>query len=168
MKLSVTAPAPAGCALIRDVRCWHGGTPNCTRSLQHVFQRSTIRLSRVYAVRLCQSVPDASFCLVSNVAVQCLAKFEPYRLQHSTRPGTSHRLALRVISARCLMTLGAGGHFSNGHSAHPHYTVSLFLFLCLSARGCRPRYSVLTRRVAACRSTRSASANASSQPLGWT
>jgi hypothetical protein len=27
MKLAVTAPAPAGCALIRDVRTWHGGTP---------------------------------------------------------------------------------------------------------------------------------------------
>ena len=27
MKLAVTAPAPAGCAMIRDVRTWHGGTP---------------------------------------------------------------------------------------------------------------------------------------------
>ena len=44
MKLSVTAPAPAGCALIRDVRCWHGGTPNCACF--------TSLRSGVYAVRL--------------------------------------------------------------------------------------------------------------------
>ena len=25
MKLSTTAPAPAGCAMFRDIRAWHGG-----------------------------------------------------------------------------------------------------------------------------------------------
>jgi hypothetical protein len=29
MKLSTVCPAPAGTALFRDNRCWHGGTPNC-------------------------------------------------------------------------------------------------------------------------------------------
>ena len=28
MKLSMVAPCPAGCALIRDNRAWHGGCPN--------------------------------------------------------------------------------------------------------------------------------------------
>ena len=28
MKLSIACPVPAGAALIRDLRCWHGGTPN--------------------------------------------------------------------------------------------------------------------------------------------
>ena len=28
MKLSAVCPAPAGSVLIRDVRAWHGGTPN--------------------------------------------------------------------------------------------------------------------------------------------
>jgi hypothetical protein len=28
MKLSTVCPAPAGSVLIRDVRAWHGGTPN--------------------------------------------------------------------------------------------------------------------------------------------
>ena len=31
MKLSVTAPVPAGAAMIRDHRAWHGGTPNLGR-----------------------------------------------------------------------------------------------------------------------------------------
>ena len=30
MKCAITAPAPPGCALFRDVRAWHGGTPNLT------------------------------------------------------------------------------------------------------------------------------------------
>ena len=30
MKLSTVCPAPAGSVLIRDVRAWHGGTPNLT------------------------------------------------------------------------------------------------------------------------------------------
>lgn len=28
MKLSIACPVPAGAALIRDLRCWHSGTPN--------------------------------------------------------------------------------------------------------------------------------------------
>ena len=28
MKLSTVCPAPAGSVIIRDIRCWHGGTPN--------------------------------------------------------------------------------------------------------------------------------------------
>ncbi len=28
MKLSTVCPAPAGSVVIRDIRCWHGGTPN--------------------------------------------------------------------------------------------------------------------------------------------
>eukprot|EP01006_Ploeotia_vitrea_P000685 TRINITY_DN103476_c0_g1_i1.p1 TRINITY_DN103476_c0_g1~~TRINITY_DN103476_c0_g1_i1.p1 ORF type:complete len:320 (+),score=47.58 TRINITY_DN103476_c0_g1_i1:68-1027(+) len=29
-RLSTVCPLPAGCAVIRDCRCWHGGTPNVT------------------------------------------------------------------------------------------------------------------------------------------
>ena len=126
MKLSVTAPAPAGCALIRDVRCWHGGTPNCACF--------TSLRSGVYAVRLCGDLTRPVWC--QPLLVQCLAKFEAYRLQRSTHPGTSHRRALRATSDRCHTTLGAGAHFSNEHSAHS--TVSLMLFLCLSATVCGP------------------------------
>ena len=28
MKLSTVCPAPAGAVMLRDVRAWHGGTPN--------------------------------------------------------------------------------------------------------------------------------------------
>eukprot|EP01047_Picozoa_sp_COSAG01_P012116 COSAG01_NODE_539_length_15749_cov_21.448307_10_plen_416_part_00 len=27
MRLSTVSPIPAGCAILRDIRCWHGGTP---------------------------------------------------------------------------------------------------------------------------------------------
>jgi hypothetical protein len=36
MKLSTTAPAPAGCAMLRDVRAWHGGTPNLSRDVRAI------------------------------------------------------------------------------------------------------------------------------------
>lgn len=39
MRLSTVCPAPAGAALIRDVRAWHGGTPNLsdhTRAIPNV------------------------------------------------------------------------------------------------------------------------------------
>ena len=34
MKLSTLCPAPAGSAIIRDLRCWHGGTPNLSRDVR--------------------------------------------------------------------------------------------------------------------------------------
>ena len=27
MRMSTVCPIPAGCAILRDIRCWHGGTP---------------------------------------------------------------------------------------------------------------------------------------------
>jgi len=34
MKLSTVCPAPAGCAVFRDIRAWHGGTPNLSRDIR--------------------------------------------------------------------------------------------------------------------------------------
>ena len=34
MKLSTLCPAPAGCAIFRDIRTWHGGTPNLSREVR--------------------------------------------------------------------------------------------------------------------------------------
>jgi ectoine hydroxylase-related dioxygenase (phytanoyl-CoA dioxygenase family) len=34
MKLSTLCPAPAGCAVIRDIRAWHGGTPNLSNDIR--------------------------------------------------------------------------------------------------------------------------------------
>ncbi len=34
MKLSTVCPAPAGCAVFRDIRAWHGGTPNLSRDVR--------------------------------------------------------------------------------------------------------------------------------------
>ena len=34
MRLSTVCPLPAGSAIIRDARCWHGGTPNLSRDVR--------------------------------------------------------------------------------------------------------------------------------------
>jgi len=34
MKLSTVCPAPAGTAIFRDIRAWHGGTPNLSRDIR--------------------------------------------------------------------------------------------------------------------------------------
>ena len=34
MRLSTVCPLPAGSAIIRDARCWHGGTPNLSRTVR--------------------------------------------------------------------------------------------------------------------------------------
>ena len=36
MKLSTVCPAPAGSVLIRDVRAWHGGTPNLSQEVRAI------------------------------------------------------------------------------------------------------------------------------------
>jgi len=36
MKLSTICPAPAGSVLIRDIRAWHGGTPNVSNELRAI------------------------------------------------------------------------------------------------------------------------------------
>lgn len=36
MKMAMVAPAPAGCALIRDSRAWHGGCPNLSRYVRAI------------------------------------------------------------------------------------------------------------------------------------
>ena len=36
MRLSTVCPAPAGSVLIRDVRAWHGGTPNLTDATRSI------------------------------------------------------------------------------------------------------------------------------------
>ncbi len=34
MKLSTVCPAPVGCAVFRDIRAWHGGTPNLSNEVR--------------------------------------------------------------------------------------------------------------------------------------
>ena len=36
MKLSTVCPAPAGSVLLRDVRAWHGGTPNLSNDVRAI------------------------------------------------------------------------------------------------------------------------------------
>ena len=35
MRYSTVSPAPAGCALIRDIRAWHGPSADCTKQKRH-------------------------------------------------------------------------------------------------------------------------------------
>jgi hypothetical protein len=34
MRFSTVCPVPAGTAIFRDARCWHGGTPNLSREVR--------------------------------------------------------------------------------------------------------------------------------------
>ena len=36
MRLSTVCPAPAGAIMIRDVRAWHGGTPNIANAIRSI------------------------------------------------------------------------------------------------------------------------------------
>lgn len=36
MRLSTVCPAPAGAAQVRDVRAWHGGTPNLSDDVRAI------------------------------------------------------------------------------------------------------------------------------------
>ena len=36
MRLSTVCPAPAGAVLLRDVRAWHGGTPNLSEETRSI------------------------------------------------------------------------------------------------------------------------------------
>ena len=36
MKLSTVCPAPAGSVVIRDIRAWHGGTPNLSSEVRAI------------------------------------------------------------------------------------------------------------------------------------
>ena len=58
MKLSAVCPAPAGSVLIRDVRAWHGGTPNLANEVRAIpnaefyapWFREPMRRSMPYAI----------------------------------------------------------------------------------------------------------------------
>jgi hypothetical protein len=36
MRLSTVCPAPAGAMMVRDVRAWHGGTPNVSDAVRSI------------------------------------------------------------------------------------------------------------------------------------
>ena len=36
MRLSTVCPAPAGAIMVRDVRAWHGGTPNVSNAMRAI------------------------------------------------------------------------------------------------------------------------------------
>ena len=51
MKLSMVAPCPPGCALIRDNRAWHGGCPNLSRYVRAIPSTSYSCQAHHYADR---------------------------------------------------------------------------------------------------------------------
>eukprot|EP01043_Picozoa_sp_COSAG02_P040677 COSAG02_NODE_3312_length_6955_cov_2.028151_4_plen_112_part_00 len=107
MKLSVTAPVPAGCALIRDVRCWHGGTPNCTYSSIQLARLSKLCMLHVHLLNLglMRSIHMCLFVVSREVRAIPSAGFHPPWYKPPTRD--EHLGSLPHDTwARCELSLG--------------------------------------------------------------
>lgn len=64
MKYSTVCPAPAGSVLIRDLRTWHGGTPNLTDEMRAI--PNCIFLAPWFHERQLPSMPREMFDLLSE------------------------------------------------------------------------------------------------------
>ena len=64
MKYSTVCPAPAGSVLIRDIRAWHGGTPNLTGEMRAI--PNAIFLAPWFHERQLPSMPREMFDLLSE------------------------------------------------------------------------------------------------------
>ncbi len=64
MKRSTVCPAPAGSVMIRDLRAWHGGTPNLSTELRAI--PNAIFLAPWYRERQVRAMPREMFDLLSE------------------------------------------------------------------------------------------------------
>lgn len=64
MKYSTVCPVPAGSVLIRDIRAWHGGTPNLSEDMRAI--PNAIFLAPWYNERQVPSMPREMFDLLSG------------------------------------------------------------------------------------------------------
>ena len=64
MKYSTVCPAPAGSVLIRDVRAWHGGTPNLSGEMRAI--PNAVFLAPWFHERQLPSMPREMFDLLSE------------------------------------------------------------------------------------------------------
>ena len=64
MKYSTVCPAPAGSVLIRDLRAWHGGTPNLSNEMRAI--PNVIFLAPWFHERQLPSMPREMFDLLSE------------------------------------------------------------------------------------------------------
>ena len=64
MKYSTVCPAPSGSALIRDLRTWHGGTPNLSNDMRAI--PNVAFLAPWFRDRLPPSMPREMFDLLSE------------------------------------------------------------------------------------------------------
>ena len=64
MKYSTVCPAPAGSVLIRDIRAWHGGTPNLTSEMRAI--PNCIFLAPWFRERQLPAMPREMFDLLSE------------------------------------------------------------------------------------------------------
>lgn len=64
MKYSTVCPAPAGSVLIRDIRAWHGGTPNLSNEMRAI--PNAIFLAPWFNERQKPSMPREMFDLLSE------------------------------------------------------------------------------------------------------
>ena len=64
MKYSTVCPAPAGSVLIRDIRAWHGGTPNLSQEMRCI--PNVIFLAPWYHERQTPSMPREMYDVLSE------------------------------------------------------------------------------------------------------
>ena len=95
MKHSILCPLPAGSAIVRDLRLWHGGTPSGSSStrLLEAFPHAVDQLLSKDSKDLCTALRSLS-CLSSaewhstlpnplrlaDLAVNCIARFSVFHL----------------------------------------------------------------------------------------
>ena len=77
MRYSTVCPVPAGAAIIRDARCWHGGTPcvgRRARAIPNVECKTPLTRLGHTAAFSAAAFSAAAFSAVSNGAVDpCVA-----------------------------------------------------------------------------------------------
>ena len=112
MRYSTVSPAPAGCALIRDIRAWHG---NHSSSVRPVFCRSLLcgdaEGRDTFAARRGHTEPEQQRPLHPAVAVR--SKMVPDAL-HKNTPARALRHAISARQAGLQRNRGVSGRASAG------------------------------------------------------
>jgi len=88
MRFSTICPLPAGSAIIRDARCWHGGTPNLSREIR--------------------AMPNVEF-MAPWFRSEALVRSMPYEMWETLSPH-AQRLSRYVVCDKGETVIGAGQH----------------------------------------------------------
>jgi hypothetical protein len=102
MLLSTICPVDAGAALIRDLRCWHGGTPNISSAIRSLPSVEYVAPSVLHEHRFSHILPHALWRELSPDAQHvsrhiCAPKGKYLEAKISLRPGRQ-RVMTQLIS----------------------------------------------------------------------